>query len=420
MPGDPGWHLPAAYTGPCISGGHRALHELAVAIAATGRRVEVRGQFDLDELRELSDAAGARPGVAEAPDRPGEGDVVFMPEGLEDPMNFGSVALSGARVILLLLAPPGLFGWPFARGWSRQPATDIDLGELGRPEHFRAMAALGFELWTQNPELARRIENAGVNCVLIGNGRPLPYPDPLPKRFDVVTLAHNRWAELSRSVVARLDGSVTSYEIPASPHREVLEKFGQSRVLVHPLRIEGTSRIGQEARAMGAVPVLLDSNPYRVGLDEGHGAVTVGSVDEMPGAIMALLGDPDRLNQLRERGMASARAQFDWPDYVQGIDQALSRAEQEDPARDARAVIGDALSLSARLTEARLAELSRDLAVAAEERNQAMARNHQLAETLAAVQSSRILRYTAGARRMYYRITRKRSGLTAPTTKPRY
>ena len=70
MPGPPGWDLPPAYDGECTAGGHRMLHELAVAIAATGRRVEVRGQFNLAELKAMSAAVGAAPDWPEKPLRP--------------------------------------------------------------------------------------------------------------------------------------------------------------------------------------------------------------------------------------------------------------------------------------------------------------------------------------------------------------
>src|SRR5438045_3119303 len=79
--------------------------------------------------------------------------------------------------------------------------------DVARPVLVRAMSALGFELWTPMPRLLERIESAGVRGKWVGNGRPLPYPSPLPKVYDVVTLANNRWAELARNVVASLDPS---------------------------------------------------------------------------------------------------------------------------------------------------------------------------------------------------------------------
>jgi hypothetical protein len=316
------------------------MHELAVAIAATGRRVEVRGDVDPDELRLLGEAAGAMPELPTQPRLLGRGDVVILTEGSDDPITFARAALSGARAIVMLLGPPGLIGWPFVAGWLRPSPATVPFEALAQPGHFRAMAGMGFELWTHMPRMVERIEAANVSCAFIGNGRPLPYPEPLAKRYDVVTMAANRWAPWAQEVTARLNGDVTRHEIVGATNAEVLEQLGQARVLIHPLRIEGDSRLGREARAMGAVPVVLDSSPFGVGLDDQGGAVAVASVQEMPAAVMALLGDEARLRELAERGMRSARAQVDWGAYVARVDDALHRPAPEDPARDARAAVG--------------------------------------------------------------------------------
>jgi hypothetical protein len=343
MPTAPGWSLEATANGPVTSGGHRTLHELAVAMAATGRRVEVRGQFDLAELSYLSQAAGAMPELPAAPRRPGHGDVVLMPEGFEDPLTFAYVALSEARRILLLLAPPGLFGWPFVKGWSKQAAVDVAIESVALPNHFRAMAGMGFELWTNSPAMADRIEAAGLRGTFIGSGRSVPWPEPLPKRYDVVTLANNRWADLARWVVSRLEPGVVHHEIPAASNDEVLRQLGQARVLIHPSCVEGHSRIGEEARAMGAVPVVLSTNQFSLGLDEEGGAVAVPSLDDMPQAVMSLLGDAERWVALRERSMKAARAQVDWDAYLARVDAALSRPPEEGPALGGWGLIGERL-----------------------------------------------------------------------------
>lgn len=340
MPGEPAWELPPAVAGRCLGGGHRVLHELAVAIAATGRTVEVRGEFDFDELNVLSDAAGAAPECPSDPRLPTEDDVILMPEGVSDPLVFAMITLSAARRILLVLAPPGLFGWPFVEGWSLRPAAAVDLEQVARPEHFRAMGALGFELWANSPGLVERIHAAGESGTWIGVGRPVAFPEPLPKRWDVVTLAHNRWSQLAAHVVGRLEPGIEHHEIPAGDNDELLRQFGQARILVHPLRVEGDSRIGQEARAMGAVPVVLNTNPFSVGLDEASGAVAVASLGEMPEAVMELLGDPGRLEELRQRGLRSVREQFDWEPYVDRVDAALRERRPGDPGAQARAVFG--------------------------------------------------------------------------------
>jgi glycosyltransferase involved in cell wall biosynthesis len=343
IPGPVDWTISPAIPARLRAGGHQMYHEFAVAIAATGRRVELRGDVDLDELRALTNVVGVGPGLATEPVRPSRGDVVIVGEGTPDVRTYAQIALSGARLILLMLAPPGLLGWPFVEDWALQSPLEIPIDSVARPEQFRAIAAMGFELWTQMPQLLDRIEAAGLEGKCIGTGRPVPYPDPLPKRYDVVTLANNRWSELAKRVVAGLDPSVVHHEIPPSSNAEVLRAFGEARIVVHPLRVEGDSRIGTEARAMGAVPVVLGTNPFSVGLDAEGGAIPVPTLDEMPRAVMELLGDPDRLGELRERGMRTARAQVDWDTYVARVDAALSAPEADDPARGARAAMGAAL-----------------------------------------------------------------------------
>ena len=304
----------------------------------------MRGGVDRSVLEPIAAAAGGA-----LPELPTERraittqDVVILPEG-QFPITFAQIALSPARAIMLLLAPPGLFGWPFVEGWSLRDPLEVDVDAVARPEHFRAMAAFGFELWTHSPALLERIREAGLTATLVGAGQPGSLPIPRPKVYDVVTLANNRWASLAREVVSQLPPSVVHHEIPSTSNERVLEAFGQARVLVHPLRLEGDSRIGQEARAMGAVPVVLDTNPFNVGLDEAGGAVAVSTLEEMPDAVMALLRNPERLRTLRERAMATAREQVDWDRYVERIDAALSRGVAEDPARGARAVMGGALA----------------------------------------------------------------------------
>jgi glycosyltransferase involved in cell wall biosynthesis len=341
---DRGWELPPAIPRNGVGWGHggrRDLHELAVAIAASGRRTEMRGDVDVEELQVLGQAAGAMPDLPTEPRSLDRDDIVVMEEGgTGESVPFARAALSAARAIIMLLAPPGLFGWPFVDGWSYPSPATVPFDSLAQPEHFRAMAGLGFELWTTMPAIVERIEAAGVGCVCIGNGRPAMDPQPPPKQYDVVTLAVNRWAPQAREVVALLDEGVTRHEIPMSTNAEVLEALGQARVLIHPMRIEGDSRLGREARAMGTVPVVLNSNPFAVGLDDAGGAVAVAALDDMPAAVMALLRDPPRLRELADRGMRTARAQVDWDSYVARIDEALRRPPPDDSTRAARATFG--------------------------------------------------------------------------------
>jgi glycosyltransferase involved in cell wall biosynthesis len=353
--GDRGWELPPAIPRNGVGWGHggrRDLHELAVAIAASGRPTGIRGDVDVDELRVLGEAAGAVPDLPTEPRRLDRGDLVVMEEGgTADSVPFARAGLSAARAIIMLLAPPGLFGWPFVDGWSHPSPATVPISTLAQPEHFRAMAGLGFELWTHQPQLVERAEAAGVACTYIGNGRPMPFPQPLPKRYDVVTLAVNRWAQQAREVVARLDDGVTHHEIPMSTNAEVLEALGQARVFIHPTRVEGDSTLGREARAMGTVPVVLNTSPFAVGLDDAGGAVAVAALADMPAAVMALLRDAPRLRELADRGMRTARIQADWGSYVARVDEALRRPPIDDPTRAARAAFG--AEILARETTAR-------------------------------------------------------------------
>jgi glycosyltransferase involved in cell wall biosynthesis len=342
--GDPGWTLEEArpYQTGAIGGGVRTLYEVAAAIAGAGQAVELRGVVSVPEFDEICAAAGARPHLPDQPRLPAASDTVIVPEGIEDPAVHARLALSPARVVLLILGPPGLFGWPFGSGWSPPDPLTVALDAVARPEHFRAAAALGFELWTHTPGLKRAAEEAGVACRFIGNGVPGGYRHPPPKDIDVLWLPDNRWGPLARPVARRLSElGVECVPLPNVSHDEVLELFGRARIVLHPLRIEGHSRVGCEARAMGAVPVVLDS-PYAVGLDEGGGAVSVASVSQMADAVLELLAEPERLARLSANGRRSARRQVEWGPFVERVAAALAEPG-DDPARDARATVGGAL-----------------------------------------------------------------------------
>ncbi len=179
---------------------------------------------------------------------------------------------------------------------------------------------------------------------MIGNGSPLAFPDPSPVRdIDVVTMLDNRWAPLAEPVTEQLTAAgIDCLGVTAVDNERVLQAFGRARVLLHPARIEGHSRITCEARAMGAVPVGLDTQRFAVGLDEAGGAVTVGAPSEMGAAVAALLRDRDRLKQLSATAMASARRQVEWEPYVRRVAAALA-SEPEDRARASRAAVGAAL-----------------------------------------------------------------------------
>jgi hypothetical protein len=349
------WELPhAQFTKrPWVFGSERTLCELAAAIASTGREVELRGELSREVVEEICEAAGAWPTLDPNPRRLTPDDIVILPEGWWDASWVLKFIMGPARAIVMALAPPGLQGWPFTGAWSRPDPFSVPLDSVGRLEHYRAMAALGLELWTNSPRIAEEAQAAGVDCVFIGWGTPVPFPDPPPKRYDLVTVLENRWAPLSASVAGELNG-ISHRAIPKVGHAEMLRELGSGRVLAWPSRIEGQSRIQLEARAMGTVPVALSSNRYAAGLGEENGAVLVDSVEEMPEQINRLLSDRRRLSQLAERAVRTAREQADWGAYVDRVDGALRRSPPADWSRPARVEIGRALEEAAREEVSRL------------------------------------------------------------------
>ncbi|HEX6262974.1 MAG TPA: hypothetical protein VF097_09025 [Actinomycetota bacterium] len=305
------------------------------------------------ELDEIADAAGAEPRTGLDPRRPSPDDVVIVPEGWERPLAYGRVALSPARAVLLLLAPPGLFGWSFEESWAPPDPLTVAIEDVARPESFRAMHAFGFALWTHSPGIVKAAERAGVPTSFVGEGRPGPFPEVPPKRTDAVYLEDNRWADLARDVARELGDRVRG--IPTLPHDEVLRRIGEARVLVLPSRVEGTSRIQWEARAMGTVPVALSTNPFAHGLDSSGGAVAVASVSEMAGAVLELLGDRDRLAELAALATRTARAQVDWEAFRGRVRDALDESPEES-GRGARAAVGREIEEVLRRADARASE----------------------------------------------------------------
>ena len=322
IPGaDPGWTLPPAVPTDWgwLGGGRRTMHELAVALACAGEAVELRGEVDVATLHELSDAAGARPGLPDRPREPEASDVVFVYEGIEEPIAYTRLALSPARAVLMVLAAPGLFGWPFTAGWTVPDPLTVEPESVARPEYFETATALGFELWSNSRALQRAAESAGTRCRFVGRGIPVAFPQPAAERdIDALVLENNRWAPLAARVAEEL--GPRAVVAPHGRNRDLLELLGRARVLVHPMRVEGNSRITCEAR----------------------GVVAVGSVGEMAGAVERLLADPDQLGRLSARGMESAREEVAWEPFVERVAEALADAG-EDVARPARAELGAAL-----------------------------------------------------------------------------
>ncbi len=365
------WGLPRAdvHEDTFIAGGIRTLHELAVALAATGREVELRGPVSRPVLDALAEAGGARPRLPTEERRPSARDIVVVLGGGHDPLRFARYVLSPARFVIALLAPPGLTGWPFATGWSPPSGFTVPLASLARPEHFRAMAALGVDLWTHMPPVLDRARAAGARCAFIGNGDPLAAPArPAVKDVPVSYLQANGWRESAEQVAQQMRTPVRA--IPAGDHDTVMEAVARTRVLLWPARVTGHGRVLWEARSRGTVVVGLASNIYATGLDEASGAVAVDSLESMPGVVESLLADPGRLESLAQAGVRSAREQVDWQRYLQRVERAVTKTEErpEDASCDARAAIGARLGelLDERLRAiGRVAELDAALAQAA-------------------------------------------------------
>jgi hypothetical protein len=343
-----GWRLPPFQADsrgrPWIHGGERTLLEVAAATATT-HRVELRGLFEEHEVARTERLAGVQLERPASPHAPERDDTVIVPDGLSDPLVFAQVALSPARAVLLLLAAPGLFGWPFDRAARPLDPTTVDPSSVGRPEQLDAARRLGFELWTNLAMLADQAAARGLPHHYLGVGRPAPYPDPPKKRVDVVTVADNRWAELAREAVDQLDPHVTRVEVPRLPRDELLQQLGRGRVFIHPARIEGRSRLGEEARAMGTVPVVLASNHMGEGNNGSTGGIAVDDVEQIAPAVHALLSDPHRLETLSRAGYEHARSSAAWAPFVARVTRALEMPDEDVRAfAEGRASVGGGLA----------------------------------------------------------------------------
>ncbi|MEX0991184.1 MAG: glycosyltransferase [Actinomycetota bacterium] len=355
------WHLPASgiVERTWIHGGERSLYEFATAAAAAGAEVELRGEIVASALDQMTETAGAKVSVGLDPRRPEPDDILVVPEGWTDPLAYGRVAFSPARALLLILGPPGLVGWDFRDRWVAPDILTVDPRTLARPESFRGMDALGFELLTNAVSLEEAARAAGVACTYVGRRTPLPYPPAEVKTHDVVVVGSNRWAGMAEDVEARLQTD-SIQRIDAVGNAEMLRLLGTARVLPWPAPIDTTSRFMNEARAMGTVPVVLDT-PFLRDVNEDTGAVLVHSLDEMVGAVDDLLADPGRLARLSERAMRAARGLTDWGRYVQRVGDVLSGPASDqavgpnEGARSARAALGR--SIDAYLGDAAAAEL---------------------------------------------------------------
>jgi hypothetical protein len=327
---------------PFVPGGELNCMQLAFAAAAAGHEVELRGWLHEPTFRRFEEAAGVAPRVELEARAPGDQDIVIVPEGWHDPVEYLMLALSPARLALFVLAAPGLFGWPFTDGWSRPDPLTVEIATLARPEHFAAMKAVGFELITHSPGLVRAAAAGGVEARFVGTGLPWSQPKPAEKVVDALMLLANRWAPLAREVAGAL-GSVTVDVLDEAPNDEVVRRMASARTLIWPSRVEGHATIPHEARTVGCVPVALSTNPYAVGLDESRGAVVVDEVDGLAPALHALLANPSRLAELAQRARSTSREEVAWRPFVDRVADWLASPPLYDPGRPARAGAGRAL-----------------------------------------------------------------------------
>ena len=317
-------HLPAStyLDRRWIYGGERSMYEIAAAVAVAGHTVELRGDLSRPALEAILSASGATVETSLPSRLPQPDDVIIVPEGITDPGFYDAIGGRGARRVMALLGPPGLFGPALEEGFSAPDSLTVPLDQVGTVEQYRQIA--GFELWTNSPRVAAEAAEAGVECLFVGTGQPVPFPDHVPKLHPVAYVGANRWAPLARQAASAV--SVSVLEISEGGRDSVVRAIASAQLLLLPVRIEGQSRLQLEARAVGTVPIALSSNRYAAGMDEAGGAVLVDSVEEMALAIEQLLADPDRLGALSRRARSTARAQLDWRRYVTRVAAALHRA----------------------------------------------------------------------------------------------
>ena len=375
----------------------------------------------------MANAVGVAPEVELPARRPLEDDLVVVPEGWQNPLEYARLLLSPARLVVFVLAAPGLFGWPFARpGWTRPDPLTVPLDTLARPEYFQAVESLGIDLVTHSPGIADAAAAAGVECAFVGIGRPdLPMDAARGSReADVAAIVANRWRPLVDEVLPGLDGFEVDL-IAEAPNDEILHRLANARTLLWPSRIEGHATIPWEARLMGCVPVALSSNRFAIGLDDAAGAVVVDQVAQLAPAIRSLLEQPDRLRELSAKGPPQARREADWDAYLARVRAFLNRERPRRLAGAALETVGATLVAQeqerARQKQDRLEELASELdrvrddrdrlhaerAELAVERDRVAADRDAIAAALTELREQPLIRAARATRQAARRITRR-------------
>jgi hypothetical protein len=395
---------------PFAFGGERVCAALAFAAAELGYEVELRGPLHEPTFQRFREATAAAPRVG-LPARAAEAeDFVVVPEGWSDSLSYLQRSLSPARHAIFVLAAPGLFGWPFAAGWTIPDPVTVPIDALARPEHFRGMASFGFELLTHSEGIVQAARSADVECHYVGVGEPWDPADRAEVRsVDALAVMSNRWAPLAGAVLDQLSGLAVD-PVPTVDNDEMLRRMARARVLVWPSRIEGHATIPVEARAVGCVPVALSTNVFAAALDEAHGAVLVDTPEAIAPAVRALLADEARLSRLSELGAASARELTDWKAFVQRVRRWLEAPAASDPGRAARAAAGADVRAAIGSLRAehqmRLEERLLQIEVARRDLTEAALTQERLRGEIDWLTRSRFARAAARARRLARRLRR--------------
>jgi hypothetical protein len=108
--------------------------------------------------------------------------------------------------------------------------------------------------------------------------------------------------------------------------------------------------------------------------------------------VMELLGDTKRLNELRRRGMETARAYLAWDPFVERVSAALSNPPPEEPGREARAVIGDRMIAKENDAAAREEALSAQVSSVRAELADSNAAVAELSSTIERIHQTRVWR----------------------------
>jgi hypothetical protein len=308
-----------------ISGAERALYEVAVAGAALGLDVELRGAICGPILSQLTRAAGAHPAVGLSERPPVASDLVILPETADRDL-IAAVVLSAAKGVVMMLAPPGLYGSSLHTDWERPDPLTVDPNDVGRPESFAAWGKLGLDFWTDAHGLVDAARAGGVEMEWIGTGTPVAPLEPVDKTADVAVVVANRWAAPADEVIRRLAGLSVLKVPPTGSVYSLAPALAPSKTLLWPARVEGLSRMIREAQSVGTVPIVLGGNPYVTTEDLGEGVVMVADLDAMVATTSELLADPARLEALSQAGRRSAAAQTVWEPFLRRVHRAVYSA----------------------------------------------------------------------------------------------